>query len=59
MKKLSLLLVLISLFSFSGCKNQDISTNSSQKTYMSSSFNQESYIWESLLFPTNRVMDRR
>lgn len=35
--------------------NNIIMTNQSFK----SDFNKESYIWESFIFPTNRVMDRK
>ena len=35
--------------------NNIIMTNQSLR----SDFNKESYIWESFIFPTNRVMDRK
>ncbi len=35
--------------------NKTIMTN---KTFKSD-FNKESYVWESFIFPTNRVMDRK
>ena len=54
MKSLKYILFLIVLTSIIGC-----STNDNKVNGFGNSFNDESYIWESFQFPTNRVMDKK
>jgi len=42
-----------------GCKSDDAANNSNNKTMMSAGFNEETYIWESFLFPTNRTSGKQ
>lgn len=55
-KTLSMLLAICMLLTLVGCKsNISDYENIQNKTQMRSSFNDEVYVWESFLFPTNRT----
>ena len=57
MKKLSCILLSLALLLAVGCQTDKVTYEKvpSQATMQSSSFNQEHYVWESFLFPTNRT----
>lgn len=54
MKIFSVILIFVCFGIFSGC-----SSTNENKVPFGSSFNEETYIWESFYFPTNRVMDKK
>ena len=56
MKKLFAALTIIGVMCFSGCVSEKNCSGSSSKTNTTfSAFNDETYVWESFIFTTNRV----
>lgn len=49
----------VSDISDDNCDKDGFSTVIMTNQTFKSDFNKESYIWESFIFPTNRVMDRK